>query len=89
MQEAVPVGKGAMLAVLGSNVEEINIYIVQLKDKGVCEIANDNAVGQIIVSGNIETIEELKNNLKAKKKKKYYTSCQRTFSLFVNESCCS
>ena len=69
MQEAVPVGKGAMLAVLGSNVEEINNYIVQLKDKGVCEIANDNAVGQIIVSGNIETIEELKNNLKAKKKK--------------------
>jgi len=69
MQEAVPVGKGAMLAVLGSNVEEINNYIVQLKDKGVCEIANDNAVGQIIVSGNIETIEELKNNLKANKKK--------------------
>ena len=69
MQEAVPVGKGAMLAVLGSNVEEINNYIVQLKDKGVCEIANDNAVGQIIVSGKIETIEELKNNLKAKKKK--------------------
>ena len=72
MQEAVPVGKGAMLAVLGSNVEEINNYIVQLKDKGVCEIANDNAVGQIIVSGNIETIEELKNNLKAKKKKVLY-----------------
>jgi len=69
MQEAVPVGKGAMLAVLGSNVEEINNYIVQLKDKGVCEIANDNAVGQIIVRSNIETIEELKNNLKAKKKK--------------------
>ncbi len=69
MQEAVPVGKGGMLAVLGSKVEEINNYIIQLKDNGVCEIANDNAEGQIIVSGNIETIEELKNILKINKKK--------------------
>jgi len=69
MQEAVPVGKGGMLAVLGSKVEDINNYISQLKNKGVCEIANDNAEGQIIVSGNIETIEELKNILKESKKK--------------------
>jgi len=69
MQEAVPVGKGCMLAVLGATVEQINDSMRQLQNKGVCEIANDNAEGQIIVSGNTETIEELKNILKEKKKK--------------------
>jgi [acyl-carrier-protein] S-malonyltransferase len=69
MQEAVPIGQGGMLAVLGSKVEDINNYISQIKNKSVCEIANDNAEGQIIVSGNIETIEELKNILKENKKK--------------------
>lgn len=69
MQDAVPLGKGGMLAVLGSEIEEINNYILQIKLKGVCEVANDNAQGQIIVSGNIELIEELKNILKENKKK--------------------
>ena len=69
MQEAVPSGKGSMLAILGSDTNEINESILEIKKKGVCEIANDNADGQIIVSGNIETIEELKNILKEKKKK--------------------
>jgi len=69
MQEAVPVGRGGMLAVLGSKTEDIKNYISKLKDKGVCEIANDNADGQIIVSGNVETIEELRNILKVNKKK--------------------
>ena len=69
MQEAVPIGKGGMLAILGSEIEEINKYILQIKSNGVCEIANDNAHGQIIVSGNIEPIEELKDILKKNKKK--------------------
>jgi len=69
MQEAVPVGRGSMLAVLGSNIKEINKYLLQLKHKGVCEIANDNAEGQIIVSGNIETVEEFRVFLKENKKK--------------------
>ena len=69
MQEAVPVGKGGMLAVLGSENEEIENCIKKIKSKGVCEIANDNAPGQIIVSGNIELIQELQNILKENKKK--------------------
>jgi [acyl-carrier-protein] S-malonyltransferase len=69
MQEAVPLGKGGMLAILGSEVEEINKYILEVKSKGVCEIANDNAQGQIIVSGNLEPIDELKSILKKNKKK--------------------
>jgi [acyl-carrier-protein] S-malonyltransferase len=69
MQEAVPIGKGGMLAILGTDIEEINNYILKLNTKGVCEVANDNAQGQIIVSGNIESIDELKNILKENKKK--------------------
>jgi [acyl-carrier-protein] S-malonyltransferase len=69
MQEAVPIGKGGMLAILGSDIVEINDCMSQIKSEGVCEVANDNAHGQIIVSGNIELIEELKNILKKNKKK--------------------
>ena len=69
MQEAVPVGKGGMLAILGMETEEINKFISEVKIKGVCEIANDNAPGQIIVSGNIDSIEDLQTILKKNKKK--------------------
>ena len=67
MQEAVPVGQGAMLAVLGCEIEELNNFITNLKSKKVCEIANDNSVGQTIVSGGVESISELQNELKVNK----------------------
>ena len=89
MQEAVPVGKGGMLAILGSDIVEINSYILKLKFKGICEVANDNAHGQTIVSGDIESIEELKTILKENKKKIYFFTSQCTFSLFFNEFCSS
>ena len=69
MQEAVPVGKGSMIAVLGSKIEELNNLIKELKIKGVCEIANDNADGQTILSGDIESINLLQTVLKENKKK--------------------
>ena len=69
MQEAVPVGDGGMLAVLGLEVEDVNKYISQLNTSEVCEIANDNANGQVIVSGNIKSINNLKEILKKNKKK--------------------
>jgi len=69
MQEAVPVGKGSMIAVLGSKIEEVNDLNKERKKKGVCEIANDNAEGQTILSGDIESINSLKDILKKNKKK--------------------
>ena len=52
MQEAVPVGKGSMIAVLGMKTDEINNLLISQNVKGgVCEIANDNSDGQVIVSG--------------------------------------
>tara|TARA_Y100001958_G_C21224251_1_gene549601 strand:+ start:445 stop:1386 length:942 start_codon:yes stop_codon:yes gene_type:complete len=68
MQEAVPVGKGSMIAILGLKIEDINKLLKEDKDmEGVCEIANDNAEGQVIVSGDKEKVDHLKKNLKEKK----------------------
>jgi len=69
MQDAVPVGKGSMIAVLGSTIDELEKIIKEAQLKGVCEIANDNAEGQIIISGDNESIKQLQNILKENKKK--------------------
>tara|TARA_Y100000816_G_scaffold292507_1_gene288174 strand:+ start:6344 stop:7285 length:942 start_codon:yes stop_codon:yes gene_type:complete len=68
MQAAVPLGKGSMLAVLGSNLNEISNLIKNIiKDNTVCEIANDNADGQLILSGDSEAIKFFQITLKQKK----------------------
>ena len=67
MQNAVPVGKGAMIAVLGMQISELQNLINNEKLTGVCEIANDNATGQIIISGNKESVDLIQNHLKNKK----------------------
>ncbi|MCL4149464.1 UNVERIFIED_CONTAM: hypothetical protein GTU68_039697 [Idotea baltica] len=65
MQEAVPSGKGAMLAVLG--VEEAELKDACEKINGIVEIANLNAPGQIVVSGEKEPVLELKEIFPGKK----------------------
>ena len=68
MQEAVPLGEGSMLAVLGLDINKIKELLTILKEKtGVCEIANDNSNGQIILSGNKKNIDLIQKNLKEKK----------------------
>ena len=69
MQEAVPLGEGAMLAILGMTVEEVTKEINLLKNTECCEIANDNTDGQVVVSGKKNSIQKLSDNIKAKKKK--------------------
>ena len=69
MQEAVPVGKGSMIAILGSKIDQIQQFISESKLKGICEIANDNSEGQTIVSGDVESINILQAFLKNNKKK--------------------
>ena len=68
MQNAVPVGDGSMIAVLGTKIEVLNDLIKNCQsDKKVCEIANDNADGQVIISGNNSGIESFKEELKKNK----------------------
>ena len=80
MQEAVPTGKGAMIAVMGQKINDIQNFIDQIsKDKGVCEIANDNSEGQTILSGDKEAIDEIKKILKANKKKSIFLPVSAPF----------
>ena len=67
MQEAVPVGKGSMLAILGAKIKDISDLLNSFKEKGVCEIANDNADGQVIVSGDKDSVASFQLLLKEKK----------------------
>ena len=69
MQDAVPAGQGGMMAILGVTVSEVEKEINLLPKKEICEIANDNSNGQIVVSGEKKVIEILNENLRKKKKK--------------------
>ena len=65
MQNSVPKGVGGMVAVLGSEIRVIKNIIEENKDKYECFIANDNSVGQIVLSGKIEDLEKIMIDLKA------------------------
>jgi len=68
MQESVPIGEGSMIAVIGMKIKDIkDILKSNDQEKGVCEIANDNADGQVILSGHKEKIENMQAYLKEKK----------------------
>jgi [acyl-carrier-protein] S-malonyltransferase len=57
MQRAVPVGEGAMSAIMGLDLETVGAVAQEAARGEVCEIANDNAPGQVVVSGNRAAVE--------------------------------
>lgn len=57
MQRAVPVGEGAMAAVLGLELEDARAVAEEAAQGDVCTAANDNAPGQIVLSGSKAAIE--------------------------------
>ena len=65
MQKSMPIGTGGMAAVLGQSEEEILVTIEKLKTYGKLFIANDNADGQIVLSGEIKAIDYLCSNAKS------------------------
>ena len=65
MQSSVPKGEGGMVAVLGSDIEQIEKIIEENKNKYECFIANDNSNGQLVVSGNINNIDKFILDLKS------------------------
>jgi len=69
MQEAVAEGAGAMIAVLGMTIKDVEKELQLLSKNEICEIANDNSNNQVVVSGNTKSINHLSDNLKRKKKK--------------------
>ncbi len=57
MQEAVPVGVGAMAALLGLDFEAAKAVADEAAEGQVCQAANDNDPGQVVVSGHREAVE--------------------------------
>ena len=57
MQAAVPVGEGAMCALLGADVEKAQKLADAAAEGQVCQLANDNDPGQVVLSGHKDAIE--------------------------------
>jgi [acyl-carrier-protein] S-malonyltransferase len=57
MQEAVPVGKGAMAALIGLELSDAREVAAEAAGDQICDPANDNAPGQVVVSGDREAVE--------------------------------
>jgi [acyl-carrier-protein] S-malonyltransferase len=51
MQKAVPLGQGSMAAILGLSLEDVQAIAAAASNHEICEAANDNSVGQVVVSG--------------------------------------
>jgi len=58
MQQAVPIGKGGMAALIGATLEQAESLAKDAsEDNSLCEVANDNAPGQVVLSGHMDAIE--------------------------------
>ncbi|MFK4873650.1 ACP S-malonyltransferase [Novosphingobium sp. ZW T3_23] len=57
MQAAVPVGLGAMAALLGADIEKATELAAAAAEGQVCTVANDNDPSQVVISGHREAIE--------------------------------
>jgi [acyl-carrier-protein] S-malonyltransferase len=57
MQAAVPVGEGAMCALLGADIDKAQLLADAAAEGEVCEVANDNDPGQVVLSGARGAIE--------------------------------
>jgi [acyl-carrier-protein] S-malonyltransferase len=66
MQAAVPVGEGAMAALLGLDVAAAEAVAAEAAQGQICEAANDNAPGQVVVSGHKAAVERALEIAKAK-----------------------
>ena len=66
MQKAVPVGTGAMAALIGLELEQVEAVAREAAQGEVCQVANDNGGGQVVVSGNKAAVERAAEIAKAK-----------------------
>ncbi|MGH6886282.1 MAG: ACP S-malonyltransferase [Geminicoccales bacterium] len=66
MQAAVPVGEGAMAAILGLDLGAVEEVAAEASETGVCDVANDNAPGQVVVSGAREAVAHAVDLAKAR-----------------------
>ena len=70
MQESMPLGSGGMIALIGCDHEIISEVLEKASDHGKIYISNDNALGQVVLSGEMNSIDYIlsnKKNLKIRK----------------------
>jgi [acyl-carrier-protein] S-malonyltransferase len=77
MQEAVPVGEGAMTALLGIEMALVEEAVNEASAAGTVVVANDNAPGQIVISGAAKAVEKAAEIAKKK-------GCRRAIPLAVS-----
>ncbi len=65
MQQAVPVGQGAMAAILGLDLDTVLKAVNDAAQGDVCGVANDNAPGQVVISGHVAAVNRAIELLKA------------------------
>jgi [acyl-carrier-protein] S-malonyltransferase len=66
MQKAVPVGEGAMAALIGLEFDQVAALAAEAAQGQVCQAANDNGGGQVVISGNKSAVERAMEIAKAR-----------------------
>ena len=66
MQRAVPVGQGAMAALIGLELGDVKLIAAEAGSAGICAAANDNGGGQVVLSGEKHAVERAVEAAKAR-----------------------
>ncbi|MGI4881335.1 MAG: ACP S-malonyltransferase [Janthinobacterium lividum] len=66
MQSAVPIGVGAMAVILGLDLDGCSAVAIEAAEDEVCAVANDNAPGQVVISGHVAAVERAVKLAKAR-----------------------
>ncbi len=66
MQKAVPVGQGAMAALIGLELGDVKLIAAEAGSAGICAAANDNGGGQVVLSGEKHAVERAVEAAKAR-----------------------
>ena len=88
MQEAVPVGVGAMAAILGMDLEKVKEICRDAAEGQICEPANINSPEQIVVSGNTAAVERaVKLATECGAEESCHAAGERTLPLLTHAAC--
>lgn len=95
MQEAVPIGEGSMAAILGLDKDSVISICEEVSGERVCDAANFNSPGQVVISGHTDMVEEAvrlasekgaKRAVKLKVSAPFHSSLMKSVSMKLREA---
>ncbi len=86
MQEAVPVGTGAMAAVIGAELGDIQRICDEASEGQVCSVANFNSPGQAVIAGNTEAVDRAVERVDGNSEASDQVESECAFSLCAHEA---